>query len=72
MEIFVHPCIPMILPTSNQCGTLFVYPTSCASFHFTPHREWFYKYEKYDSGDVFLGNDRKSRIIGRGKVKLKL
>jgi len=27
MEIFVHPYIPMILPTSNQCGTLFVYPT---------------------------------------------
>jgi len=27
MEIFVHPYIPMILPTSSQCGTLFVYPT---------------------------------------------
>ena len=27
MEIFVHPYMPMILPTSNQCGTLFVYPT---------------------------------------------
>ena len=43
-----------------------------ASFHFTPHREWFYEYEKYDDGDVFLGDDRKSRIICRGKVKLKL
>eukprot|EP00253_Pinus_taeda_P017430 PITA_17430 len=43
-----------------------------ASFHFTPHREWFYEYEKYDGGDVFLGDDRKARIIGRGKVKLKL
>eukprot|EP00253_Pinus_taeda_P003732 PITA_03732 len=43
-----------------------------ASFHFTPHREWFCKYEKYDGGDVFLGDDRKARIIGRGKVKLKL
>eukprot|EP00253_Pinus_taeda_P030375 PITA_30375 len=28
---------------------------SGASFHFTPHREWFCKYEKYDGGDVFLG-----------------
>eukprot|EP00253_Pinus_taeda_P028157 PITA_28157 len=45
---------------------------SGASFHFTPHREWFYKYEKYDGGDVFLEDDRKARIIGHGKVKLKL
>eukprot|EP00253_Pinus_taeda_P024486 PITA_24486 len=45
---------------------------SCASFHFTPHREWFCDYEKYDGGDVFLGDDRKARIIGRRKVKLKL
>eukprot|EP00253_Pinus_taeda_P026076 PITA_26076 len=43
-----------------------------ASFHFTPHREWFYKYEKYDCGDIFLGDARKARIIGCGKVKLKL
>eukprot|EP00253_Pinus_taeda_P013088 PITA_13088 len=45
---------------------------SGASFHFTPHREWFCEYEKYDGGYVFLGDDRKARIIGRGKVKLKL
>eukprot|EP00253_Pinus_taeda_P021695 PITA_21695 len=45
---------------------------SGASFHFTPHREWFCEYEKYDGGVVFLGDDRKARIIGRGKVKLKL
>eukprot|EP00253_Pinus_taeda_P015803 PITA_15803 len=45
---------------------------SGASFHFTPHREWFCEYEKYDGGDVILGDDRKARIIGRGKVKLKL
>eukprot|EP00253_Pinus_taeda_P026289 PITA_26289 len=44
---------------------------SGASFHFTPYREWFCQYEKYDGGDVFLGDDRKDRIIGRGKVKLK-
>eukprot|EP00253_Pinus_taeda_P023200 PITA_23200 len=45
---------------------------SGASFHFTPHSEWFCEYEKYDGGDVFLGDDRKARIIVRGKVKLKL
>ena len=32
---------------------------SGASFHFTPHREWFCEYEKYDGRDVFLG------MIGR-------
>ena len=30
------------------------------------------KYEKYNAGDVFLGDDRKARIVGRGKAKLKL
>jgi len=45
---------------------------SGASFHFTPHREWFCEYEKYDGGDVFLGDDRKARIIGCRKLKLKL
>ena len=45
---------------------------SGASFHFTPHREWFCEYEKYDVGDVFLGDDRKARIIGCGKFQLKL
>ena len=45
---------------------------SGASFHFTPHREWFCEYEKYDGSDVFLGDYRKARIVGRGKVKLKL
>jgi len=45
---------------------------SGASFHFTPYREWFCEYEKYDGGDVFLKNDRKARVIGRKKVKLNL
>eukprot|EP00253_Pinus_taeda_P008000 PITA_08000 len=45
---------------------------SGASFHFTPHREWFCEYGKYDGGDVFFGDDRKARIIGNGKIKLKL
>jgi len=43
-----------------------------ASFHFTPHREWFCKYEKHHGVDVFLGDDRKARIIGCRKVKLNL
>jgi hypothetical protein len=42
------------------------------SFHMTPHREWFYKYERYDGGNVFLGDDLTTRIIGRVKVKFRL
>eukprot|EP00253_Pinus_taeda_P016278 PITA_16278 len=71
-------------PTSDEGGDVYLASSSThvdheawlidlvASFHFTPHREWFCEYEKYDGGDVFLGDDRKARIIGRRKVKLKL
>ena len=37
----------------------------------TPHREWFYEYEKYN-GNVFLGDDSPKKIIGHGRVKLLL
>jgi hypothetical protein len=37
-----------------------------------PHREWFSQYEKYDCGDVFLGDDLIAKILGRGRVKLLL
>jgi hypothetical protein len=26
-------------------------------FHMTLHREWFYEYERYDGGNVFLGDE---------------
>jgi hypothetical protein len=45
---------------------------SGASYHMTPHREWFFEYEKYDGGDVFLGDDSTAKIMGRGRVKLLL
>jgi len=45
---------------------------SGASFHFTPHREWFCEYDKYDGGDFCLGDDRKARIVGCKKFKLNL
>jgi hypothetical protein len=38
----------------------------------TPHREWFSEYEKYDSGNAFLGDDSTAKILGRGRVKLLL
>jgi hypothetical protein len=37
---------------------------SCASFHMTPHRECFCEYERYDGGNVFLGDDLITKIIG--------
>eukprot|EP00253_Pinus_taeda_P021296 PITA_21296 len=70
--------------TSNEGGDVYLASSStyvdheawlidsCASFHFTPHREWFCEYEKYDGGDVFLGDVRKAKIVGCGKVKLNL
>jgi hypothetical protein len=45
---------------------------SGASYHMTPHREWFSEYEKYDGGDVFLGDELTTKIMGCGRVKLLL
>jgi hypothetical protein len=45
---------------------------SGASYHMSPHRDWFSKYEKHDGGDVFLGDDSTTKILGRGRVKLLL
>jgi hypothetical protein len=45
---------------------------SGASYHMTPHREWFSEYGKYHGGDVFLGDDSTTKILGRGRVKLLL
>jgi hypothetical protein len=45
---------------------------SGVSYHMTPHREWFSEYEKYDCGDVFLGDESTTKILGRGRVKLLL
>jgi hypothetical protein len=45
---------------------------SSASFHRTPHKEWFCEYERYDGGNVFLVDDSKIKIIGQGRAKLRL
>ena len=39
--------------------------------HMNPHRG-FYEYERYDGGNVFLGDDLTTIIIGRGKVTLRI
>ena len=43
-----------------------------ASFHMNLHREWFCEYEKYNGGNIYLGDDLTSKITGYGKVKLLL
>jgi hypothetical protein len=45
---------------------------SGASFHMTLHMEWFFEYERHDGGNFFLGDYWTTRIIGRGKFKLRL
>ena len=50
--------------TSTQLEHDFWLIDSGASFHMTPHREWFYEYERYN-GNVFLGDSlqRKSKGV---------
>jgi hypothetical protein len=40
------------------------------SFHMTPHREWFCEYERYNGGDIFLGDDSttKNHRTHKGQV----
>ena len=45
---------------------------SGGSCHTTSHREWLCEYEKYNGGDVYLGDDSPTNIIGHGRVMLKL
>lgn len=44
---------------------------SSASFHMTSHQGWFSKYEEYDGGKVYLGDDSHLKVVGRGRVKIR-
>jgi hypothetical protein len=43
---------------------------SGASFNMILYIEWFYEFERYDGGNVFLGDESTTKIIGQGKFKL--
>ena len=43
-----------------------------ASCHATPHRKFFYDYVQGDFGHVLLGDDEPCKIVGKGKVRIKL
>jgi hypothetical protein len=51
--------------TSTQSNHDFYLIDSGASFQMTPHKEWFYKYERYEGGYVFLGDDLTTKIVER-------
>jgi hypothetical protein len=38
----------------------------------TPHRDWLCEYEKYDGGDIFLGDDSTTKIMRLPRVKFLL
>jgi hypothetical protein len=40
---------------------------SGASYHMTLNKDWFCKYDKFDGGDVLLGDDSPTKIVGRKK-----
>jgi hypothetical protein len=42
------------------------------SFHATPHRKYFQDYVQGDFGQVYLGDDEPCKIVGMGKVQIKL
>lgn len=42
-----------------------------ASFHMTLRKGWFSKYEKYDGGKVYLGDESHLKIVGHGRVKIR-
>ena len=42
------------------------------SCHATPHRKFFHDYVQGDFGHVLLGDDEPCKIVGKGKVRIKL
>ena len=60
----------LILPLDNTSDYWVV--DSKASWHATPHRKFFHDYVLGDFGHVLLGDDEPCKIVGKGKVWIKL
>ena len=60
----------LIISLENTSYYWVVY--SGASFHATPHRKFFHDYVQGDFGHVLLGDDEPCKIVGKGKVRIKL
>ena len=48
-----------------------VLDSSC-NYHMCPNQEWFHSYNKIDSGQVLLSNNKACKVVGIGNVKIKL
>ena len=59
-----------ILALDNTSDYLVV--DSGASCHATSHRKFFHDYVQGDVGHVLLGDDEPCKIVGKGKVRIKL
>ena len=44
---------------------------SGASFHMTPNRNWLSKYENFDGGKVYLGDNSTLDIVAHGNTRVK-
>ena len=60
----------LILTLDNTSDYLVVHLG--ASCHATHHRKFFYDYVQGDFGYVLLGDDEPCKIVGKGKVRIKL
>ena len=60
----------LIIAVDNISDYLVV--DSGASCHATPHRELFHDYVPGDFGHVLLGDDEPCKIVGMGKLHIKL
>ena len=40
------------------------------TFHMTSNKDWFSKYEEFNGGKVYLGDDSPINIVGQGKVRI--
>ena len=45
---------------------------SGCSYHMTPHRKFFSTYKNFDGGSVTMGNDATCKVVGIGKVQIKM
>ena len=60
----------LILTLENTSDYCVVYLG--ASCHATPHKKFFHDYVPGDFGHVLLGHDQPCKIVGMGKVQIKL
>ena len=69
--LFVSKVNPSVLVATSDITVQDWIMDSGASFHVTPHREWFTRYDAKRTRRVRLGNNFACDIKGIGDIKLK-